>query len=408
MISVLSLLPKKLKIMASKKIKPKFKKLDNNSISPDALKSITETTNQDLQTEELKQKENVGLFKMKLANEWLNDAKNKPIPKMLFSELWHEGEVCILFSDSNLGKSILAVQIADAITKGRYDIGFKMEADAQTVLYFDFEMSDKQFEKRYSIDYTKHYEFKNNFFRIEIDTDAELPPINPKEPDGKKMNYQDFLNQSIENAIQESKAKILIIDNITYLNDQIEAAKDALPLMKALKKLAKKYSLSMLVLAHTPKRDMSSRINQNHLSGSKMLFNFCDACFAIGKNGKEKDLRYIKQIKARNTGYVYGETNVITCEIKKPDNFLMLEFKEFNYETEHLVELTDNDRKKRKENGIELIKQGNLNNTQIANQLGATEGAVRKWKKEIEKDSNKIELESNDSSENEDDESLPF
>jgi len=394
--------------MAAKKINPKFKKLGDGGISSDALKSITETTNQDLQTEELKQKENVGLFKMKLANEWLNDAKNKPIPKMLFSELWHEGEVCILFSDSNLGKSILAVQIADAITKGRYDKGFKMEANAQTVLYFDFEMSDKQFEKRYSIDYAKHYEFNNNFFRIEIDTDAELPPINPNEPDGKKMNYQDFLNHSIENAIQKTEAKILIIDNITYLNDQIEAAKDALPLMKALKKLAKKYSLSMLVLAHTPKRDMSGKINQNHLSGSKMLFNFCDACFAIGKNGKDKDLRYIKQIKARNTGYVYGETNVITCEIKKPGNFLMLEFKEFNYETEHLVELTENDRKKRKENGIELIEQCKLNNSQIAKELSVSEGAVRKWRKEVEKLSNKMELESNDSSENEDDESLPF
>lgn len=368
--------------MASRKLKPKFKKLVDKKVSSDALKSINETTKQDLQKEEEKQKQNVGLFTMKTGNEWLNEAKNKPIPKMLFSELWHEGEVCILFSDSNLGKSILAVQIADAISKGLYEKGFKMEAEPQKVLYFDFEMSDKQFEKRYSIDYTEHYNFNDNFIRIEINTDAELPPINPNEPDGKKMNYQDFLNQSIEKAIQETKAKVLIIDNITYLNDQIEAAKDALPLMKELKKLAKKYSLSMLVLAHTPKRDMSRPINQNHLAGSKMLFNFCDACFAIGKSGMDNDLRYIKQIKARHTGYVYGEANVITCEIKKPGNFLMFEIKDYNYETEHLVELTKNYREDRKAKGIVLIKQGQLNNIQIAKKLGVSEGLIRKWKKD--------------------------
>ena len=58
-------------------------------------------------------------FIRKTANEWIEEAKNKPAPKMLFSEFWHEGELCILFSDTNLGKTILAVQIADSIASGK-------------------------------------------------------------------------------------------------------------------------------------------------------------------------------------------------------------------------------------------------------------------------------------------------
>lgn len=52
-----------------------------------------------------------GCLIVKKANLWIEDAKNRPIPNMLFSELWYENEVCILFSDTNNGKSVLAVQI---------------------------------------------------------------------------------------------------------------------------------------------------------------------------------------------------------------------------------------------------------------------------------------------------------
>ena len=80
----------------------------------------------------------IGLFIVQSANDWIEQAKARPIPKMLFSEFWHEGEVSILFADTNLGKSILAVQIADSISQGKPIPGFKFEAQTQKVLYFDF------------------------------------------------------------------------------------------------------------------------------------------------------------------------------------------------------------------------------------------------------------------------------
>ena len=115
------------------------------------------------------------LFKVMRANEWIEISKNKPIPKMLFSEFWFEGELCIMFADTNVGKSILAVQIADSISKGIPIQGFNLECVNQPVLYFDFELSEKQFENRYSIDYANHYAFDDNLVRVEIDPEHELP-----------------------------------------------------------------------------------------------------------------------------------------------------------------------------------------------------------------------------------------
>ena len=312
-----------------------------------------------------------GIFTIKTGNEWINQAKTRPIPKMLFGELWYESEICILFADTNLGKSILAVQIGDSISKGEQINGFILEAQKQPILYFDFELSDKQFENRYSKEFKEHYEWNDNFIRVEVDPDYILP-------DGQ--TFEDYMNYSIEKSITETGAKILIIDNITYLKNATETAKDAMPLMKHLKALKSKYRLSILALAHTPKRDLSKQITGNDLQGSKMLMNFCDSSFAIGESHIDKNLRYIKQIKQRNTEKIYDADNVCICQIDKPVNFLLFEFVNYGKEWEHLKQYTENDKANLVLQVKELSQQGKTQR-QIAAEVCISVGAVNKYLK---------------------------
>jgi hypothetical protein len=268
------------------------------------------------------------LLKVLPANTWINESKNKPVPKMLFDVFWFEGELCILFSDTNMGKSILAVQIADSISRGVPVPGFKLDAESQSVLYLDFELSDKQFEARYSIEYTDHYAFNSSLYRAEINPDTTLPP--------GFTTFETFLHYSLEQHIINTGCKIIIIDNITYLRSETEKAREALPLMKELKALKNKYQLSILALAHTPKRDLTKPISRNDLQGSKMLINFCDSAFAIGESQQDKSLRYLKQIKARNTDIIFDTENIAVCGLEKPDNFLQFRFTDFANERNHL------------------------------------------------------------------------
>lgn len=300
-------------------------------------------------------KESKGMFTVKTASRWIEQAKTRPIPKMLFSEFWFEGELCILFADTNLGKSILAVQIGNSISKGEQIRGFKLETPKQPILYFDFELTEKQFEGRYSVKneiekrYEQHYTFDENFIRVEINPDATIP---------ESQTFEDYLNYSLERSIIETGAKVLIIDNLTYLKNETEKAKDALPLMKHLKALKNKYGLSILALAHTPKRDLSKPITRNDLQGSKMLINFCDSSFSIGESHSDKNLRYLKQIKQRNTEQIYDAENVCICQIDKPLNFLLFEFVNFGKELEHLKQHTEKDKEKLSEKVSELKQQG--------------------------------------------------
>jgi archaellum biogenesis ATPase FlaH len=270
----------------------------------------------------------VPVLKIKTANEWLEDAKRKPIPSQLLGCLWYQGELAILFADTNMGKSIFAVQIANSLTRQMSINPFPKSERRFSVLYCDFEMSDKQFENRYSADYLDHFPFSQNFYRAELNLDEFL-----LKPD---MPIEDQICNEIEIYIKEHQVEIVIIDNLTYIAREIEKSKNIQPIMQKLKWINKHYDTSILVLAHTPKRDMTRPLTSSDIAGSKFLSNFADSIFAIGKSTVDERLRYVKQIKSRNSEYQFGDDNVPVYWIEKVRNFLCFTYQKTDEERNHL------------------------------------------------------------------------
>ena len=299
-------------------------------------------------------------FIIKPAARWLQTANKTGGASMLFGEFWYEGELCILFADTNVGKSILAVQIGDSITRGTGIGNFTKQADPARVLYFDFELTTKQFETRYSSATQGNYAFNKKFLRA---------VFNPESRKARKFaTYEDFINNELENALITTKAKVLIIDNITCLRNGAQAAAGTINLVRSLHAIKNKYRISILVLAHTPKRNPVKPVTRNDLQGSKMLINFCDSAFAIGESQSVPGQRYLKQIKQRSINERYGPNNVCLCHIEKPDNFLQLKFAGHANETDHLMHYTEQHRKATETRIAELAKEG-LSVRQIAAQL---------------------------------------
>lgn len=293
-----------------------------------------------------------GMLKIKTAKEWAQEASMRPDPRRLWLSLWYEGEVCCLFADSNLGKSIYAVEIANFIS------------EKDKVLYFDFELSDKQFQIRYTDDFGDLYQFSDNLLRAEID--PELLTLD---------NFEDNIIADIEQSALSQNVKILIIDNLTYLDNALEKGDSAGLLMMRLMQLKKQYGLSILVLAHTPKRALSAPITQNDLAGSKKLFNFFDSVFAIGQSAKDERLRYIKQIKTRSGAFEYGSENVLVAEIEKEGAWLHFKVVGSGSEKDHLREPTDKD-KAQFETNVRDLKSEGKSLERIAEILGVSKSKI--------------------------------
>ena len=298
--------------------------------------------------------ERIGIFTVKTANRTIREAALRPNPDALWLTLWYEGEVCCLFSDSNLGKSIYAVQIATSIAK------------KQKVLYFDFELSDKQFQLRYSDEANNLNQFPDNLYRVEINRDSL-----------DAVNFEEAVIGNIEQTAIKLGAKVLIIDNLTYLCVASEKGDAAGTLMLRLMALKRKYGLSMLILAHTPKRCLSNPITQNDLAGSKKLYNFFDSVFAIGKSAKSSSVRYIKQLKVRYGNYTYDADNVIVCVIEKVGTFLQFVDIGYAVEKEHLKEPSEKDSTQEKETIKRMVAEGKTYRV-IASELGVTLGKVQR------------------------------
>lgn len=235
----------------------------------------------------------VGMLQIDRINDTIARAKQQPQPEDLYEGIWNEGEVACLFSDSNVGKSILALQLADQISEN------------QPVIYFDFEMSDMQLQQRYS-DETDTHLFSSNLYRGSINPYAIT-----------EGNFEDNLVKNIEESAVKIGAKILIIDNLTYMCNDSEKGDSAGALMMKLMRLKHKYGWSLLVIAHTPKRQENEAIEPRHLAGSKKLFNFFDSVFALGRSCQDQSYRYLKQLKVRSGEIVYGADNVLILQLDK-------------------------------------------------------------------------------------------
>ena len=300
--------------------------------------------------------EKVGMFVVKSANQTIREAAQRPNPKPLWLELWYEGEVSCLFADSNAGKSLYAVQIGVEVAK------------SEKVLYFDFELSDKQFQLRYTANDGTLFSFPPLFYRVEVSRE------------GIEDNFAEAAIKGIEETALRTGAKVLIVDNITWICSETEKGGDAANLMKKLLAMKFRYGWSLLVIAHTPKRNMSNPITQNDLAGSKKLFNFFDSVFSIGKSAKDEALRYVKQIKCRYGSFSYDSSNVIVYTIEQENAFTHFVAQGYAEEREHLKEPTEKQKADMIASVKKMVAEGK-SYRQVAKELGISLNKVQRYLK---------------------------
>lgn len=316
------------------------------------------------------------MSKIRTANQRIVDAKNHPDILNLMGPIWFTGEIVILFADTGVGKSIFGVQSGDKLSKGKnITPSLINKCEPLIVLYYDFELSDKQFEKRYSDDSSGNiYQFSDNFYIDNIDF-VELYDQN------QKSNFLEMIFDKFRRDITETKCKVLIVDNITFLNTQTTQDQQAsLDIMRKLIELKREFELSILVLAHTPKRAENIPITISDLSGSKHLSNFADSVFAIGKSSKGSTNRYIKQVKpSRSSDLVYHSNNILEFGIDKEGSFL--QFFEIGTGTEADNLNTMHDDPKLTAISLKNSDPG-LSVREIAKMVGKSKSTIAEWLKE--------------------------
>ena len=306
-----------------------------------------------------------GILTVEKASESVDIALEEPDPEDLYYGLICQGEATAFYGESGSGKTIFAVQMA-----------IKM-AQRRKVLYADFELSRKQFQKRYAKRTTDpetgkelitRYPFPPNLFRCFFNNDD----------DSDEDSYtEDSILEAIEQTAVDCKAEVVFIDNLTYLCAAAEDTKEAAKLMKKLVRLKRKYGWTLVVLTHSPKRDNSLPLTQDSMSGSKKLANLFDAVIALGKSAKDNDIRYIKQCKVRSSAEYYTADNVAVYRIEDDNCFLHFNYLSTGVEADYLKEKKDNAISESVFQVLDL-KSRDYSEQKIADELGLTKSKVHR------------------------------
>ena len=269
------------------------------------------------------------MLETRAANEWLTDKLIQRPPSKLFGDLWREGEVVVLFGETGVGKSVLAVQIAENIARGNKNSppGLRRGADAssagwsaaeaagqtkpQKVLLLDFELTKQQFTERYSapspipgkLPVIQTFKFQ----RTAIGWDGYLPPA--------FKDVHEFMLHSISQEVERLGSRVVIIDNISYLAKNVSSHTSCLRIMKTLRHWAASEGLSILLIAQAKHRRRSDlgRVVGGHggrnparpielddLAGSRHIADLADSVFAIGRSTFGPEYRYVQHLKSRS------------------------------------------------------------------------------------------------------------
>lgn len=299
----------------------------------------------------------IGVFAVRSLNECIDEAEAMPEVHYFYHKMLVKGEVTAIFAPTNAGKTIFTFQVADSIALEGY-----------RTLYVDCEMSLQGLKLRYldAVTGQKHI-FSSNLARAELCAEL-LGGENP----------QEVIYQSLEDAAKAG-FQVIVVDNISFLCADMEKGAAAGSLMAKICGLRKEYDLTIIIVAHTPKRKGDEPLTSYSMFGSSLLAAFFDSIIAIGISQTDPTVRYVKTVKFRSGPYPYPADDVALYRIQQINGFLQFDYIGRGVEADHLKpKFVDDDPMLEEMEQVVLMKEENKSLRTIAKELGISLGKVQR------------------------------
>lgn len=252
--------------------------------------------------------EQAGIARPRRANDCVNEARNLTVGEALFDGFWREGELALLFGEAGTGKSLLAVQLAESLARGRAIGGFCMPAKRRKTLYVDMKLSHGQFGMRYMGDTEKGYKFSDNLYH-------DCPPSS------------DGLAKWLRKMVAENGFRVVVIDDLSAVRQTCDGTRETLPLMRELRRIKEELGVSILVISGSRAPRKGVPVAESDLLRSRILCDVADSVFAAGKHPGSVGTYYLMQTRSRNAVIVWNEANPPMFTIERGnDGFIGAKF----------------------------------------------------------------------------------
>jgi len=308
------------------------------------------------------------LFTVERFSELLARTTSEPT-RSLMGSFWHEREIVLMAGQTGIGKSAVALDVANRIAAGNQAHqmhGFEVNTEPQKVLYMDFE-NDPEEQKQRTEGVTLH----PNLWRADIC--ADYASANPT-----AAEILDGIVELIRPGGAVENCRVVIIDNVSYLFDGAgrDMHEETTQLFKALNQLRKQHGVAFMVVAHRNKGD-NAAITTNAVAGSSSMTRFVQAAFGMAQWVDDASRLYFRQIKAGRTRPMkWTKDNVLTGQLSTRSGMLRVETSSEVWDESALIsgEGKSNAAKVREMLADDPTRTG----SSIANELGTTSQNINK------------------------------
>ncbi len=237
-----------------------------------------------------------------------NDRGDQKPCEPLFDAFWRSGELAVMFGPPGTGKSVMAVQIADALARGRAIGGFEMPTRRQRVLLIDMKLTKDQFDRRYAIEYE---DGGLRYFRHS----ENLSWGRPDDPDD--------LCEYIREFVVAERISVVVIDDASELRSTFDGTREMLRTMRKLRRLQRELGISVMVIASSREPGRFGLVTERELMRSRVLCDTADSAFAFGVHPNDPAWRYLLQTRSRTGEIVWTDRNMPYCRMEQSeDGFL--------------------------------------------------------------------------------------
>jgi len=226
------------------------------------------------------------------------------VAEQLFHTVWRTGEVALLFGEPAVGKSIFAVNLAEAIA-GNADALLRTceetTPSARRVVYIDLQRTDDQWKRRFSGTFTQ-----TTFERLHLDWDD----IDPSADDSIRASR---IQASIGDVI-EGGAEVVILDDITLGGINLGRPNGPLRTLRTLKMFAADSGASILVIAGArpqkrPRTASLSDVAFRHIAEQ------ADSVFCLSRSTFNSEFRYVRHLRSASGPLVHDASAVLTFQL---------------------------------------------------------------------------------------------
>ena len=242
----------------------------------------------------------------------------------LLGDYYYAGDIVLLFSITNKGKTLTGIQNAIELAQGVKTkiIPTETTPPKQDVIYYNFEMRMAQIKKRYfsndpNATYPENLRIINSGYSIK--------------------NVDDLLNDTAARAETLTNDTVIFYDTIKDVCPAFfsnEASRVINSLRNIIENVRRKKGirLTFVLIGQTVKKNIWKSIELEDLSGTFNQQGLADSVFALGPTRFGKNVRMLKMLKGRNDG-LHDEVDLVRI-MDKP--YLHIEYLKSVDETDAL------------------------------------------------------------------------